>query len=316
MRGFLAALMLTAAASGANAQAWPSKPIRFIVAFPPGSTPDAIARTVSQHMQQTLGQPIIIDNKPGGLGAVGAVEAARSAPDGYTIFSGTNTTIAANPALFKKLPYDPAKDFIPVARLALASLILVVRPDFPAQNTKEFVALARAQPGKLTTGYASAAQRVSVAQLKALAGVDVLDVSYKSGPQAGSDVLGGQISFLFADFGVAVPLIRGGKVKAFGVTSATRATALPDIPALAEDIPGFEVVGWNGIVAPSGTPREAINRLSEAALKALAAPEVIERLRFLGFETGAMGPDELAAFIVKDTAEWARRVKAAGIEPE
>jgi tripartite-type tricarboxylate transporter receptor subunit TctC len=157
---------------------------------------------------------------------------------------------------------------------------------------------------------------VAVAVLRSQAGVDVLEVPYKSGPQAASDVLGGQISFLFADFAVAFPQIRSGKLKAFGVTAASRISLMPELPALAEEIPGFDVIGWNGIVAPAGTPREAINRLAEAALKAVAAQEVSDRLRALGFEPAPMGPDAMGDFIVKDTAEWARRVKAAGIEPE
>lgn len=303
-------------ATGSHAQGFPTKPIRFVVSFPPGSAPDTIARTVGQHMQQTLGQPIIIDNKPGAQGAVGAIEAARAPADGYTIFSGTNTTIAANPSLFKKLPYDPARDFVPVVRLATGALILVVKPEFPAQNAREFVALARAQPGKLSTGYASAAQRVAVAVLKAQGKVDVLEVPYKSGPQAASDVLGGQISFLFADFAVAFPQIRSGKLKGLGVTAPARTTIMPELPALAEEIPGFDVIGWNGIVAPTGTPQEAINRLSDAAHKAVSAPEVSERLKFLGFEPALMRPEAFAKFIAADTAEWARRVKAAGIQPE
>lgn len=312
----LIVLAALAAFECARAQSYPVKPVNFIVSFPPGSAPDTIARAVGQHMQQTLGQPIVIDNRPGAQGAVGAVQAARARADGYTVFSGTNTTIAANPSLFQKLPYDPAKDFVPVTRLATGALILVVKPDFPAQHLREFLQLARSQPGKLSTAYASAAQRVAIGELKARAKVDVLEVPYKSGPQAAADVLGGQISFLFADFAVAFPQLRSGKLKGLGVSTRARTSLMPEMPALSEELPGFDVTGWNGIVAPSGTPREVIARLWEAAQKAVNDAEVSNRLRFLGFEPALMGPEAFGSFIVESTAQWAHQIKAAGIQPE
>ena len=211
------------------ASAYPSKPIRFIVPFPAGSAPDAIARIVGQHMQVTLGQPMIIDNKPGAQGAIAAAEAAKALPDGYTVFGGNNTTLAANASLYKKLNYDPIKDFTPVARFITASLTLVVKADFPAQNTKEFLALARAKKGVYTVGYASAGMQVALAELKSLGNVDVLEVPYKGVPQAVNDVLGGQLTFTFADNAVAFTQIRGGKLKGFGVTSSTRTALMPDM---------------------------------------------------------------------------------------
>lgn len=301
---------------GASAQTYPSKPIRFIVSFPAGSAPDQIARVVGMNMQQTLGQPIVIDNKPGAQGAIGSAEAARSAPDGYTIFGGSSTTIAANPSLFKKLSYDPAKDFVPVALLITASLMLVVRPDFPAQTTHEFLAQAKARPGQLTGATASAGMQVSIAELKALGKVEVLDVPYKGVPQAVNDILGGQIAFTFADFAVAFPQVRAGKLRGLGITAGKRTPLMPEMPSLAEEIPGFDVSVWNGIVAPTGTPREAINRLRDAVQKALVTPEVTSRLGVMGFEPAFMGPEEFGAFIVAETAKWARQVKQAGIQPE
>jgi len=298
------------------AQGYPNKPIRFIVPFQAGSAPDHIARVVGQHMQQTLGQPIVVDNKPGAQGAIAAAEAARAAPDGYTIFGGNNTTLAANPSLYRKLSYDPIKDFAPVALFITASLTLVVKADFPAQNTREFLALAKSKKGELSAGYASAGMQVALAELKALGGVDVLGVPYKGVPQAVNDVLGGQLSFTFADNAVAFTQIRGGKLKGMGVTSRARTPLMPDMPSLAEEMPGFDVNVWSGLVVPAGTPREVVDRLWDAAQKALASPEVTGRLMSLGLEPALMGPDEFGKFIVAETAKWARQIRQAGIQPE
>jgi tripartite-type tricarboxylate transporter receptor subunit TctC len=304
------------AAREAAAQGYPSKQIRFIVPFAAGSAPDNIARMVGQRMEQTLGQPVIIDNKPGANGSIGAGEAARAAPDGYTIFAGTSGTLALNPALFKKLPYDAVKDFSPVARLITAALVLVVKPDFLARNTREFVELARLQPNKLTSGYSSPGMQVSNAQLRTLAGVHVLGVPYKGVPQAVTDVLSGQITFTFADYAVAFPHVRGGTLKGLGITALQRTSLMSEMPALAEEIPGFDATVWNGIVVPAGTPREAINRLWEAAQNAMKSPDVIERLKNLGQEPALLGPDEFGKFILAEGPSWASKIAAAGIEPQ
>ena len=300
----------------ARAQGYPNKPIRFIVPFQAGSAPDAIARVITQHMQQTLGQPILVDNKPGAQGAIAAAEAARSAPDGYTVFGGNNTTLAANPSLYKKLPYNPARDFAPVARFITASLTLVVRADFPAQNAREFLALAKEKKGGLSAGYASAGMQVATAELKAKGGVDFLEVSYKGVPQAVNDVLGGQLSFTFADNAVAFTQIRGGKLKGLGITSGVRTSLMPEMPSLAEEMPGFDVTVWSGLVVPAGTPKDVIDRLGDASRKAMAAPEVTSRLMALGLEPALMGPDEFGKFAAAESAKWARQIKLAGIQPE
>jgi tripartite-type tricarboxylate transporter receptor subunit TctC len=300
----------------ASAQAYPSRPIRFIVPFPAGSAPDSIARVMSQHMQQTLGQPIVIDNKPGVQGAIAAAEAARAAPDGYTIFGGNNSTLAANPSLYKKLQYNPAKDFVPVGLYITASLTLVVRPDFPAKNMHEFIAYAKANPGKLSAGYASAGMQVSMGELKTLGGVDFLEVPYKGVPQAVSDLIGGQIAFTFADNAVAFTQIRAGKLRGLGVTSPKRTSLMPEMPALSEELPGFDVKVWSGLVVPTGTPKEVIDKLWDASRKALAAPEVVKSLNTLGLDVTPMGPEEFGPFITAEAAKWARQIKAAGIQPE
>jgi tripartite-type tricarboxylate transporter receptor subunit TctC len=300
----------------AAAQAYPSRPIRFIVPFPAGSAPDSIARVMSQQMQQTLGQPIIIDNKPGVQGAIAAAEAARAAPDGYTIFGGNNSTLAANPSLYKKLAYNPAKDFVPVGLYISASLTLVVRPDFPAKDMREFLAYAKANQGKLSAGYASAGMQVSMGELKSLGKVDFLEVPYKGVPQAVSDLIGGQIGFTFADNAVAFTQIRAGKLRGLGVTSLRRSPLMPEMPAISEELPGFDVNVWSGLVVPAGTPKEVIDKLWDASRKALAAPEVGKSLNALGLEITPMGPDEFGRFITAETGKWARQIKAAGIEPQ
>ena len=284
--------------------------------FPAGSAPDAIARIVSQSLQQTLGQPIVIDNKPGAQGAIAATEAARAAGDGYTIFGANNTTMAANPSLFKKLNYDPIKDFTPIALYITASLTLVTKADFPAQNTKEFMAIMKSKKGDMTYGYASAGMQIAGAELKHLAGVDFLEVPYKGVPQAVNDVLGGQLSFTFADNAVAFTQIRGGKLKGFGITAAKRTALMPDMPSLAEEMPGFDVQVWSGLAIPVGAPKEVIDKLSDASQKAMASSEVTTKLQTLGLDPAYMGPEEFSRFIVSEKAKWARQIKLAGIQPE
>ena len=304
------------AQSSAAGHAYPQKPIRFIVPFPAGSAPDAIARIVGQHMQVTLGQPLIIDNKPGAQGAIAASEAAKAPADGYTIFGGNNTTLAANPSLYKKINYDPIKDFTPVARFITASLTLVVKADFPAQNTREFLTLLRSKKGHYTAGYASAGMQVSLAEMKALANVDLLEVPYKGVPQAVNDVLAGQLTFTFADNAVAFTQIKAGKLRGLGVTSGSRTPLMPDLPSLSEEMPGFDVNVWSGLVVPVGTPADIVDKLWDAAQKALASNEVTTRLMNLGLDPALMGPDEFGKYIVAEKAKWARQIKQAGITPE
>ncbi len=316
IRIFLSALALVATASLVDAQDYPQRPIRMIVPFPAGSAPDSIARIVTLHMQQTLGQNIVIDNRPGAQSIIGAVEATRSAPDGYTLLAGSNTAMAANVSLFKKLPYDPVKDFDTVGRFITSALMLVVRADFPARNLSEFVAHAKARPGQLSAAYASAGMQVGLAELKVRAGITVVEVPYKGVPQAVTDIIGGQIAFTFADSAVAITQAQGGKVRALAVTTAKRSTLVPDIPSMAEEIPGFDISVWNGLFARAGMPKAVIARLNEAANKAVASPDVIAKLRALGQEPGPMTPEEFRAFQIAEIKKWAAQIKAAGIQPE
>jgi tripartite-type tricarboxylate transporter receptor subunit TctC len=316
MKFRFAVFALAVVTSEVFAQAYPARPIRVIVPFQAGSAPDQIFRITTQHMQTTLGQPFVIENKPGANGNIGVAEAARAAPDGYTLVSANNTTFAANPSLFRTLPFDPQKDFAPVARFITTGLILAVRSDFPAKDLREFIALAKANPGKLTAAQASAGMRVSIAMLRSLAGVEVLEVPYKGQPQALQDVLGGQVSFTFADYAVGFPQIKAGKIRGLGVTTPKRSLVAPDIPALGEGIPGFDVTVWAGMAAPAGTPREVIAALWRASDGALASPDVRQSLQAIGFSIEPLDPQAFAAYIAAETARWAKMVKEAGIEPE
>jgi len=312
----LATVILICSAGAAAAQGYPSRPIRVIVPFQAGSAPDQIIRITTQQMQGTLGQPFVIENKPGANGNIGVAEAARAAPDGYTLLSANNTTFAANPSLYKKLPFDPQKDFQPIGRFVTTGLILAVRSDFPAGNLQEFIAVARSTPGRLTGAQASAGMRVSIAMLRTLAGLDVVEVPYKGQPQALNDLLGGQVSFTFADYAVGIPQIRAGKVRGLGVTTPKRSQAAPEMPSIGEVITGFDVSVWAGMAAPAGAPRAAINTLWAAAAGALNSAEVRQALTPFGFSIEPLDPEAFAAYIAAETARWARMVKEAGIEPE
>ena len=244
-------------------------------------------------------------------------EVARAAPDGYTLMVGTNTPLAANPSLFKKLNYDPVKDFAPIARLGTISFMIMVRPDFPAKNLKELLASCQEPiPGKLSAGYGSAGSQVSQAMLRSMGKIDFIDVPYKGLPQAITDVLGGQISFTFADLANALAQIKGGKLRGIAVTSQKRSALAPDVPAIAEELPGYELIAWFALVAPAGTPAPVVSRLHEVTVKSLAKPEVKARFDALGTDVAPMNPEQLGGFIRAEIAKWAKMAKEAGIQPE
>ena len=303
-------------ATTAFAQAWPSRPVKLVVPFPAGSATDQIARVVGQQLQEALGQPFVVDNKAGAQGSIAAAEVAKAAPDGYTLMVTTNTPQAANVSLFKKLNYDPVKDFAPVARLGTISFVLMVRPDFPAKNLKEFIAHAKANPGKLSGGYGSAGSQVSQAMLRSMAKIDFVDVPYKGLPQAITDVLGGSIAFTFADLANGLAQMKGEKLRPIAVTSEKRSRLAPEIPALAEELPGYELIAWFALMAPAGTSPDTVARLHRIVDASLAKPEVAARFAALGTDVAPMNPQQLAAFIQSEIAKWAKMTKEAGIEPQ
>jgi tripartite-type tricarboxylate transporter receptor subunit TctC len=302
-------------AGGALAQSYPSRPVHVIVPFPPGAGPDQIARLAAQDMAQSLGQSFVVDNKSGALGTIGAAEVARAAPDGYTLLMTTNTAGAAAPALVKNLSYDPGKDFAPIIRLATTPMILLVKPDFPASTVKDFIAYARAS-GKLTGGYGTSGGQVSLAKLRTQGDFPVIEVPYKGIPPAVMDTISGEVSFTFADFPVALPQIKGGKLKGIGVTSLQRSSLAPDLAPIADTLPGFETILWWGLVAPAGTPREIVDTLYQAAAKFMAKPETASALAKLGIEGRALGPDDFAAYIKTEIVKWAHDAQQAGLKPE
>ena len=310
---FMAGLLF---AGFVHAQAWPTRPVKLVVPFPAGTATDQIARVVGQELQAALGQPFVVENKPGAQASIGATEVARATPDGYTLMVGTNTPLAANPSLFKKLNYDPVKDFAPVARLGTISFMILVRPDFPAKNLRELLGHARANPGKLSAGYGSAGSHVSQAMLRSMGKLDFIDVPYKGLPQAITDVLGGQISFTFADLANALAQIKGGKLRGIAVTSAKRSSLAPDVPAIAEELPGYELTAWFALVAPAGTPAPVVARAHQVVATSLAKPEVKARFDALGTDIAPLNPEQLDAFIKSEIAKFARLAKEAGIQPE
>jgi len=311
--GIIAGILVS---GGVHAQAYPAKPVKLVVPFPAGSATDQIARVIGQELQAALGQPFVVDNKPGAQGTIAAEGVARSAPDGYTLMVTTNTPQAAAPALFKQLRYDPVKDFAPVARLGTISFMLMVTADFPAKSFKEFLAYARANPGKLSGGYGSAGSQVSQAMMRSMGKVEFVDVPFKGLPEAITNVLGGSISFTFADLANALAQQKGGKLRGLAVTSEKRSPLAPEVPAIAEELKGFELIAWFALMAPAGTPQNVVTLLSESTMKTLQKKDVIEKFANLGTDVGPMSPAQLEAFIKSEIAKWARMAKEAGIQPQ
>ena len=310
---FAAALL---AALTAHAQNYPTRPVKLIVPFPAGSATDQVARVVGAELQQALGQPFVVENKAGAQGAIAAAEVAKAAPDGYTLMLTTNTPHAANPSLFKKLTYDPVKDFTPITRYGTTSFMLMVRPDFPAKDLKTFLGHVRSQPGKMSAGYGSSGSQVSLAMLKQLGKLEVVEVPYKGIPQAVTDTMGGQLQFTFVDLANALAQAKGGKLRGLAVTSAKRSALAPDMPAIAEELPAYEIIAWFALMAPAKLPQPIVQRLHEVNIKALAKPEVKEKFALVGTDIAPMNPAELGKFIQSEVAHWAKLVKLAGIQPE
>ena len=310
-----AAVALASLAAVAQVQAWPSKPIKWVVPFAPGGTTDILARTVGEKLAVALGQPVIIENKPGAGGGVGAEFTAKSAPDGYTIMGGTISTHAINASLYKSLPYDPVKDFVAITLIARVPNMLVINPSVPAKDVKELIALLKANPGKYS--FASSgngtSQHLSGELFKSMSGTDMQHIPYKGSPPALQDVVGGQVAMTFDNITTALPLAKAGKLRALAVTTAKRSSVAPDVPTLAESgLPGFEVGSWQGVFAPAGTPPEIVKRLNAEIVKALNMPDVREKLSGLGAEIVADSPEEFSALVKAEVAKWADVVKKSG----
>ena len=299
----------------AFAQSWPTQPVKLVVPFPAGSATDIIARLIGRELQESLGQPFVIDNKPGAQGMIGAEFVAKSAPDGYTLLVAA-VSFAATESLFKKTPYDAQNDFTPVSRLATTPLVLMVKSDFPAKTLPEFIDYVKARPGKLSAGYGSSSSQVCIAQLESLAKLDVLEVPYKGIPLAVNDVLAGVLTFSFVDLSNALAQSKGGTMRAIAVTSAKRSPLVPDWPALAETLPGYDIDAWIATLGPKGLPRDIAQKLHDATMKAMAKPDVQQKLAAVGFTPALLPPAEMPQFMKSEIAKWAQMVKQAGIAPE
>ena len=311
----IVALALAMLASGAHAQAWPAKPIKWVVPFAPGGTTDILARTIGDKLAIALGQPVIIENKPGAGGGVGADYTAKAPADGYTIMGGTISTHAINASLYKSLPYDPVKDFAPITLIARVPNMLVVNPDVPAKNVAELIALMKASPAKYT--FASSgngtSQHLSGELFKTIAGVEMQHIPYKGSPPALQDVVGGQVTMTFDNITTAWPLAKGGKLRALAVTTAKRSSVAPEVPTLAESgLAGYEVGSWQGVFAPAGTPPEIVKRLNAEIVKIIRMPDVNEKLTALGAEPVGNTPEEFGALVRAEVGKWADVVKKSG----
>jgi tripartite-type tricarboxylate transporter receptor subunit TctC len=303
----------------AQGQAYPNKPIRLIVPFTPGGSSDVLARAVGVEIGRTLNQPVVIENVPGAGGSLGGEKAARSAPDGYTLFMGHIGTLAVNPALYPKLPYDPVRSFAPVAWVARVPNVLVVNPSVPANNLKEFVALLKSQPGKLSYGSGGngSAAHTTMEYLKMQTGTSILHIPYRGTAPSVSDLLAGQVQALFTGIPALLPHIKAGKMRALAVSSPKRLAVLPEVPAIAESgIPGtrgFEADQWYGIVAPAGTPPEVVTLLNQHINRALNSAEVRARLASEGAEPTPTTPQEYGKLIAAEIPRWGKVVKTARI---
>jgi tripartite-type tricarboxylate transporter receptor subunit TctC len=303
-------------ASCAVAQTYPAKPIKFIVPFPAGSATDVVGRVLAEGMAKELGQSIIVENKAGAQGTIGASEVAKAAADGYTLLVTTSTTQAAVTSLLKKVPYDPIKDFTPLGKIATTPFVLITNDKVPATNLKEFIAYVKANPGKVRFGQGSSGSWVSGSLFASMIDGDMQMIPYKGIPPAITDMLGGNIEVVFADLGNAQAQIKGGKVKAFGVTSLKRASQLPDLPAITEQVAGYELVPWFALMAPANLPKDVAAKLSTSLQKVLATAEVKTKMNGAGLDIDSTDAAALAKLIESEVKRWGQLTKAAKIEAE
>jgi tripartite-type tricarboxylate transporter receptor subunit TctC len=317
-RRLLGGVALAAAVAtplGAFAQAYPAKPITIVVPFAAGGTTDILARVIGQALTKELGQTVIVDNRAGAGGNIGAQFAAKSPADGYTLFMGTVGTHAINQSLYKKLPFDPIKDFAPLTRVAMVPNLLVANPAKPYKNVKELIAYAKANPGKVNFGSSGSGSSIHLSGelFKALAKVDMVHVPYKGSAPAVTDLLGGQIDVMFDNMPSAIQHVRNGRLRPLAVTTARRSPELPDVPTVAEaGVPGYEATSWFGMFAPAATPAPVVARLNAALAKVLADPEVKKKLAEQGAEPYSEKPEQFAEFIRQETAKWSKVVKDSG----
>jgi len=313
----LALLCALSAAGAAVAQGYPEQGVRIIVGFPPGVAPDVTARVLADKFSEAWGRAVVVENVTGAGSNIATDRVAKAAPDGYTLLMGGNSALVMSLSLYDKLPYDPVADFAPISQVFVAANLLVIHPAVPAKTLPEFVALARAEPGKLTYGHAGVgtSQHLAAELFKSMARIDIQPVAYRGTTAVLPDLLAGRLTMSFANILNALPLARDGKLRAFAVSSRARSGAAPDIPTMAESgYPEFEAVPWFGLLAPSGTPQPIIDRVHRETARTLALPDVRKRLEELGLDTIGNSPAEFSAVIKTEIPHWAAVIKGAGIK--
>lgn len=319
LKALLVAGALLAGSLPAWAQPYPNRPLRIVVPFPPGGGTDIGTRIVAQKLQEAWGQAVIVENKPGAAGIVGTELTAKSAPDGYTFMMGNIGTHAINVSLYKKLAYDPVRDFAPVSMVADLPLLLLVHPSVPANSVKELIALAKSQPGKLnfSSSGAGGSMHVAAELFKSMTGVDMVHIPYKGGAPAVADLLSGQVALSFSTVLETIQHVKAGKVRALAVTNDHRSIALPDLPTIAEaGLPGYQSISWLALFAPAGTPKDIVNKVSAESVRILKLPDVKERLLAQGAEPIGSTPEQLAATLAADIAKYAKVIRESGYKPE
>jgi tripartite-type tricarboxylate transporter receptor subunit TctC len=319
MRTVIAGFALALGMAPAVAQTYPNKPIRILIAQAPGSATDVISRVVGNRLSEALGQPIVVEARPGAGGAVGTEAAAKSAPDGYTLFMANNSTHGSNPAVYPKLPYDAVNDFAPISFVASVPYVLVVEPSLPVGSVQELIAFAKARPGKIN--YASAGNgsthQFCAELLKSTAGIDLVHIPYKGSPPGIAAVLAGEVSLMFANLTDVGSQIKSGRVKPLAVTTLKRAELLPNVPTMVEaGVPDFEITSWFGLLAPAGTPAPVIGRLNAEMVKVLAREDVKSTLGAQGLNVASSSPDQFAAHIRSEIARFTRIARTAAIKAE
>jgi tripartite-type tricarboxylate transporter receptor subunit TctC len=315
--GIFLALVAAVIAAPVAAQPYPTKPTRFIVPYAPGGATDLLARVIGEKLSAGLGQPFIVENRPGAATLVGAQAVAKSEPDGYTLLMATSTTLAINVSLYSKLPYDPVKDFAPISMVSVQPFVLLVNPNLPVQSIKDLVALAKSKPGQLAyaTGGSGSFPHLAMALLQSMTGIDVIHVPYKGSVPALTDLMAGQIALMFDN--TAINYVKSGKLRALGVTTQNRLAVMPSVPTLSEaGVPGYELAAWQGVVTTAGTPRPIIDKLNAEIVRLLALPDVQARLTADGAQVISSAPDQFADYIRSEIGRFAKIVKDSGARVE
>lgn len=318
-RAFLLAALTSCSvlfASGAAAQSYPARPVKIVVPFPAGAATDTAARLLAQKLSVTLGQAFFVENKPGANSAIGVMDVVRAPADGYTLSFGSNSGLAVNVALQKNVPYDPRKDFSPIAGFGRTVNVLMVKSSFPAKNLAEFITYVKQRPGKVNAGAVATTHHILIAALNKAAGIDLLTIPYKGTAATIPDLVGGSLDMSVFDLGTAIAHEKAGTLLALGVTSQHRDPLAPNVPAIAETVPGYDFFSWVAMVGPAGMPRDVVKKLNDAVAQALQQPDVVQKLATMGFSPMQVSPDQLKDFIGTEVEKWVRFASEANIQPE